>query len=453
MRCNHLFATALLACALSAACNDAGTSTGNPAPLDGGDRGSETDNGGGLAGGYCKAGEATPLALDEDSPLGFSAEDILAFSAGAHVEPLRWSTVDNVQLAPETGLGEVTITVTSKGTARHVEPDTSNPTGQENFLGGLAIDGIGGCRPWLEIDVEVAVTSAGGALDERFDGLLRAQHALHASLLQAIDPEDLGGAFSVTASGALAGFELAGTSLSLSFSPYSMGGTFGGYFTKDDGMSATAGFGRGPFAEFGAGKCTEGGFTVGADDAIEGVTASDVLDAVAAHDALALTWEDGAETTAALAFTAGAQGGCVLLGGEGAGTIRLAIEGTVALASADARLDGSWPGSIAAYVVGGAIERIELRLADHLMSNVMLGGDYYGFPSEDLSSYDAASISVGITVLDASVEGTVTLTGYRFADCARPEPQQDPDADPAMGMGAGGCRGADAFVLARGTLE
>jgi hypothetical protein len=127
------------ACALLAllGCESVGTSTGNPAPGDGipdggplQDNDADTDEGGltgNEGGGYCEAGESTELAVDEDSALGFSGADILAFAAGTHEETIRWNPQMNATLQPETGEGMVTITVTHDGgDVRYVLPREDN---------------------------------------------------------------------------------------------------------------------------------------------------------------------------------------------------------------------------------------------------------------------------------------------------------------------------------------
>ena len=96
----------------------------------------------------------------------------------------------NVTYGPESGEGDVTITITPTGEAHFVEPDETQ-NGEE-----LLIDLPGSaCMSWVEIDVEVTVVSAGGALDESFETVLRA-HSPHAtSLYVSIKPEDFGGDF------------------------------------------------------------------------------------------------------------------------------------------------------------------------------------------------------------------------------------------------------------------
>ena len=158
----------------------------------------------------------------------------------------------------------------------------------------------------------------------------------------------------------------------------------------------------------------------------------------------------------------------MLLDNEIQGDLTLVIDGTLSMTSADARLDGEYGGRLEAHIgTTGAIDRIEFMLDDTKMSNVALGGAYYGFPNEDISTFDAAGVSVGLTVSANLVEGTVALTAYTFPDCATeggtpPEeqsdadpsdPDNDPDPENDPGMSTPGCRGAEPTALATGTIN
>jgi hypothetical protein len=464
MRGNYLFTMALLACAACTSDRPDGTSTGNPVPgePDAGPRDPDNEGSGDhAAGGYCEAGEMTPLGLNEDSPLGFSAADILAFSEGTHEEAIRWNPqLSGVTLSPESGEQEITITVTASGEPRFVQPKPPENNGEEDLL----IDIESGCASWVEIDVDVTVETSGGALDETFEGLLRAQSPLTSSIFYGPDPDELGGDFAVAVSGDFEGFTLAQLGLNVRFSAYGVGGTFNGLLQRVTGDAVTAGpGGMKPFADFGAGTCGENadGFTVGLDDEIEGATVQDSLDMFGADDEVALTWETGATTTSTMAFAPATQGGCVLLNNEVTGDLTLLTEGTLSMTSADGRLDGEWPGRIEAHVEDdGSISRIVYMLQAKLPEHSAPGANAaYGFPNDEIATFDGAGVRVDVTVTDAGVTGTVALTGFVRADCAQ-TPPDDPgsDADPMTDPGSGGqgtpgCRGDDPVVVANGVIE
>jgi len=462
MRGNYLFAMGLLACAACTSDRPDGTSTGNPVPGEPDAGPHDDDAEGDLAtGGFCEAGEKTPLGLNEDSPLGFSAADILAFSAGTHEAAIRWNPqLPGVTLSPESGEQAITITVTASGEPRFVQPKPPEDNGDEDLL--IDIEGSG-CASWVEIDVDVTVATSGGALDETFEGVLRAQSPLTSSIFYGPEPDELGGDFAVTVSGDFEGFTLAQLGLNVRFSPYGAGGTFNGLLERrsDDAVTAGPG-GMKPYADFGAGTCGDNadGFTVGLDDEIEGATVQDALDMFGADDEVALTWETGATTTSSMAFAAATQGGCVLLNNEVTGDLTLLTEGTLSMTSADGRLDGEWPGRIEAHVEdGGSISRVVFMLQAKLPEHSAPGANAaYGFPNDEIASFDGAGVRVDVTVTNAGVTGTVALTGFIQADCAQtppdePENDADPMVDPGGGQGTPGCRGADPVVIARAEIE
>jgi len=463
MRGNYLFAMGLLACAACTSDRPDGTSTGNPLPdPDAGPRDPDDAEGGLTGSGYCQAGDKTPLGLNEDSPLGFSAADILAFSEGTHEETIRWNPYDGVAFTPESGEQTITITVTRSGEPRFVLPKAPDDGTEE-----LLVDIEGGCMSWVEVPVDVTVETSGGALDETFEGLLRSHHPLSASVFYFTpDPEELGGDFEVATSGEWEGFTLAQLTLNVRFSPYGVGGTFNGMLEKELGDAVVGGAGgQKPYADFGAGTCGDNadGFTVGLDDEIEGATVQDALDMFGADDEVELTWETGATTTSSMTFAPTTQGGCVLLDNEITGDLTLLAQGTLSMTSADGRLDSEWSGRIEAHIADdGSISRIAYLFDGKFIEpNTPDANAQLGFPNDEIASFDAVGAGVDITVTSGGVDGAVSLTGYVYPDCAQapdePGSDEDPMVDPgeggAEGSGTPGCRGADPIPLARGEIE
>jgi hypothetical protein len=452
----------LLLCAAACADNSmAGTSTGNPQPGDdAGDRDArseeDADDLGGFAngeGGFCRAGEKTDVALDDDAALGFSAEDVLAFAGGTHEEALRWLPIMNGSYGPESGEGSITITVTHDGAeARVVQPD-ENPSGEE-FLTDL--DGSL-CQPWLELDVAVTVETSGGALDESFDAVLRTQNAVAAFLFVHPDPDALNGSFSADYD--IEGFNLEQLDLGITLTPFGTSGTFSGVFVMHSDDAVSAGAGGGPFATFGPASCADGGFGIGSDDEIEingqDIAVSDVLALAAASDEVELTWEDDATTTSTLAFTPEGDGGCVQLNNTTQGDVTLVVYGALAMASADGRLDGEWNGRIEARADSSGALSAQFILQDKRLDSPE--GDVnalYGFPNadDDVSGFDYAGLSVSVSMTSgADATGEVKLSGFIQADCVT-EPVPPEDQDPGMGMGTPGCRGSDEVPVAVGTF-
>jgi hypothetical protein len=485
----------LLALALSA-CNggSTGTSTGNPndgsgnAPtLPGGDRdilpGDNPQPGIGedTAGFFCK-GEATVLdSTSAVTELGFSAADVLAFAAGTHEEPIRWHDNDIATLGPEKGEHVVTITLGhDDGEIRWMTPATApggNLGGPEPAIApadGPAVDlpAIGGCRPWLEIDVQVTIKSDGGALDESFDATLRTRNKLLASLYANPDPDELGGTFAPEEI-LQPGFELVQLSLDVNFTPFGVNGIFNGVFQVQRGDSVGGAAGANPFAEIGRRGCSgyAYGFAVALDDVVEGASGQDMLQLVkSAHD-LAVSWSDGTSTTATLSFAPTQDGACVLVDdalGDGA---RMNVDGQLALVTADGRVAANWNASARAELGqedGARSVQLEVFVKDLT--------DEPGLPGVDVSEYDGANFNFMMSI-DAdeaggdasSVMGELKVIGFQFADCVTdpgaptPETPADmpgagevPPDRGASGGGTAGCRGSDpvdvlsgAFTLAQ----
>lgn len=442
----------------AAACsgnNMAGTSTGNPSPNEdaGPDSGGEDlDNDGftGSEGGFCMAGEKSDIALDDDSQLGFSANDLLAFASGTHEEVMRWRMPMQGSIGPESGEGTITITLEPAGTApRFVQPDDGSSSGGAE----PAVDLIGGgCEAWLEVDVNVTVETGGGALDESFEAVLRSRTADVAYVYVSPEPGELNGSFE--ASYDTPGFNLVQLGLGITLTSFGTSGTFSGVFEMRSGDGATDGVATGAgglFATFGRAACADGGFAVGPDDEIEGMTTAEVLALVDATDSVELTWDDGATATSTLAFEPDDNGGCVQLDNATIGDTTLLVYGTLRMQSDDGQLAGEWPGRIEARAVEGGSIRAEFAIQAKLPGVSEPGANAaYGFPMEDVTGFDSAGVLVTLKLeSDAPATGEVALIGYTIPEeCDTPPEDQDFD----MGMGAPGCRGADPTDLARATF-
>jgi hypothetical protein len=144
--------------------------TGGTRPGDGGQFGEE-------AGARCVVVQSTPLQLDEESPLGFTPQAVLAMAEGSHEHELSWLVRDET-----TG---VAVTVTSLGTAAYVEQAVETD------------EGYGGaepyCAPYVAVDIELEINTDDGALAESFTTALSAEAAESAGLIH--DLEDPQGSF------------------------------------------------------------------------------------------------------------------------------------------------------------------------------------------------------------------------------------------------------------------
>ena len=168
----------------------------------------------------------TPLALDAASPLGFSAQDSLALASGEHTATLHWIPARQYPYGPESGDGQLQVTITSLGNARFA----SGEDGQG------AID-LSSCAPSVLSDVSVELDSAGGALHERLQGVLVASNEDSAALTATLLGSHVAGSFAFDAA-ALGNRTLARVVLNFSFSAASFSGAFDAGIQQADGAGA-----------------------------------------------------------------------------------------------------------------------------------------------------------------------------------------------------------------------
>lgn len=137
----------------------------------GGQTGEETDDG-------CVF-SLSELARQERSPLGFSAEQVLEFAEGEQQATFSWLSASDFRYGPESGEGQVTLRTTAAGSAQ--------------FARVAATHSAAHCDDHLSVPVHVALTTAGGALDESFTAKLLATTSDQATLAKAVPASELGG--------------------------------------------------------------------------------------------------------------------------------------------------------------------------------------------------------------------------------------------------------------------
>ena len=105
---------------------------------------------------------------------------------------LRWLPVQRVSYRPESG--DVTVSVSVRYAGGPIDFVESTPRALgDNFLDG-PVSGDG-CSDALAIEVDVELTTAEGALTERFTAELRGSSALSASIVQQVELDALDGTF------------------------------------------------------------------------------------------------------------------------------------------------------------------------------------------------------------------------------------------------------------------
>ena len=195
----------------------------------------------------------TPVTSLEQTvgKLGFSAAEVLAFSAKKHETMLAWLPVQRLSYGPESG--DVPLSLTVRHTGGPIDLVESTPRAvDDNFL-DRAVSG-GGCGDALAIEVDVELTTAQGALSEQFTAELRASTAVSASIVQQVELDALGGTFEARISDGSEGAnpdsaELSQPTLRITFSEVGTEGRFDALFVEYFG-SAESGFATGGLVEF-----------------------------------------------------------------------------------------------------------------------------------------------------------------------------------------------------------
>lgn len=418
-----------------AAC--AGTSTGNPQT----DTPNENDPTGGF-GANCDLDE-TALEADEVSPLGFSGADILAFAEGTHTSQVTWTT-EGITHAGSGQTTDLTVVIAAKdgGEVRFVEATEKPP--EEGDTGNLLaeIDQGDVCPDFLAIDVTVTLTTADGLFDETFDAELIALTKYGASIRGDLDPASLGGSFELSSEGTLTHLWV-----NMNVSSWAFGGTFGA--GVDLGEVAMGG----QMGQWGdANPCDYEGVPVPHDEAVEGFSATDVVEALTNATPGALSWSDAGETSPlshTITLDADARVCAVThaISGEPAGTLIFDVH--LGLISEDGRLEGSFVVEVIASPEGGALGGIRFVRQAYLADGVS-AADFeavFGISGVDLSGYDGGTVQLGGEVTDGALHGELKVLGLTQPDCSAPSESESGDEG-----SSGGCAGTDFQELLSATF-
>lgn len=355
----------------------------------------------------CAQGRSTAISLDEVTEAGFSAEDVLAYAEGEHHESIRWQTPEPLQLGPESGEGEITIEIErASDRAKDFRPTT-------DVIGHGAR-----CRPWITVDVIVAIQSEGGALNDRFMATLFATDR-RAAYLRAKTPEgELAGALWATqeATNVLA----SSYELRMTLSEHGATGSLYSNWARqymdvhwDDSFE---------IAHWGRAHCTDGAYAVPLDERIELQSARD---RASANEGIAwlndlgsigIEWDDGSTTRAAFSFAPAEAGACVRAQALSPEPFQdLYIPGELELRTDDGQVDARWPGGLRIDAIGdgevvGAFFSIDaLALPDSFTASTV----ELGFPKEERGAHESLSVqcSLALTNLDGN-SGQIELSAY-----------------------------------------
>lgn len=144
--------------------------------------------------GQCEQ-ESTVIAVDEQSPLGLSAQDLLDDAVGSYTGALQWVQEGPVQYTGDVGPTSVDAEIVYAG-------------GEARSVAGILVtgcmhDGPCPCPDLLEVDVQLNITTADGVLDESFDAQLVYTEddsgfaSPRVSLRIEFDPDETTGSFSL----------------------------------------------------------------------------------------------------------------------------------------------------------------------------------------------------------------------------------------------------------------
>lgn len=127
------------------------------------------------------------LSVEEESPIGFSAQQILALTSGYHDATLSWDGGGTAALALNISYLE--------GDVRFVDREVN--TGRTE-LTDTAVDSGELCPDTVEVDVSVSAVSDDGALAESWDTALVAADKSSASFRAEFDPLAMSGSYDIT---------------------------------------------------------------------------------------------------------------------------------------------------------------------------------------------------------------------------------------------------------------
>ncbi len=291
--------------------------------------------------------------IDEVSPLGIRAADMLALAAGDHESTVLWGEGGSygsvsVELAPPVGEAAIAAGIHyAGGEVRFID---STETALYYWT----------CNDRLEVDVEVEVITNDGALNERFTAPLRSTIPQVATLSRRIALSELQGALALTSVEPPDAVEAVQIDVGVTAA-----GPFGAVSAASTAaMDLTMGFEIG-LAVWPASvpPCGSNAAPIPLDLAIVEYSAEDVLAFVGEFTDITLAWQDGEETALALSF-APEETACVV---HAAGLDRylgaLEVPVEVAVTSADGRWAAVFPARLGAYptTVGGTFDDIWIR--------------------------------------------------------------------------------------------
>ena len=424
----HLGSAALtLGClaALTAGC--AGGQTGD---LSGEHPGNETGNAGG-----CDEHKQKLAGFDTMTDSG-SAEELLAYAEKSFEAPITWKAAREGQswsLAPESGQGVIHVDV-ARGENAYALTYTAKPSSNGLEVGSLCPP------PQLGVEAHITVATDGGALAESFDTLLRTSTPGVATFSVPLDLKKLSGELTVTSSNSHA--KLVQTGLNATLLAEGMTGSISGIEQAQFGTGPDSATSASPavLAVWPDSEACSGGEGIGLSLEQEalGATGTETLASVTTAEPAAITWMDGSKSTITVGIDSLGDG-CFAVSSlpiELDGGAGVSYPVTIALKSADDRLDGQYAGQV--VVTGSGSERRVTASANLQLSVDDIAKS--GFKSISVpDGSDGFALQIDSSSIGGSASGSVHLFSIENPPClTNPEP---PMSTPGGGMSSPGCSG------------
>ena len=339
------------------------------------------------------------------SPIGLTGADVLAHASASVSEPLHW--IDPAA-SPEHGDGEITLGVTYEGgEVRFIDAEPPPEATIAVF-----------CPDRVEVDVSVAVTTAGGALAETFAAPLAAIDPTYASLSHGIDATSLAGTLTVSPPD---GLRLTGVSIDASFYDGGTSGTVGASF-EGEMVASHSVIARWPTVT----ACDPDRIATSLDQALLGFTASDALALAGTAVPGPASWSDGSSTTVMLGLSAATDTACVRAT-ETTGDRSVLFAATLRAVSGDGRIDSTFPVVVEAKPSADAtLGSVAVRFDRFTDIDGVAPSELpsaYGMSGFDVAGYDAATVEASVTytpsATGATTTGHIAVLGLTIPECVR----------------------------------
>ncbi len=399
----------------------------------------------------CKDFE-TPVDADDDSELGFSAESVTAVMAQTFTAPIAWQTVSGVSYAPGAGSTELTITTTPTGEVWYVTSERDNQDGA-----GPAIAVV--CSPpRLRIGVDVQVSTADGALNESFSGVIDAASKTITHLTHGFELDEIAGSFAIES--LPEGGEVLGLGLDATLSNAGMTGSLSSLlqitYPADDPLEGAVSAQPVTFATWPEGaSCppdesgSTSGIPLGVEDEALGLSGQAALELYNAATPVTVRWLDGSESELTLTATAVGDG-CMRLNPYAAYApeepeASVAYPVTLHALSDDGTLDGTYAAVLTTSPRNDSEEQrvvVDVSLPLELGQLAESGLDGITLPA----GLHRLFYTLTSGVRDGAANGWLRLNGLTDPPCITDPPEPDPGA-----MGSSGCEGTQVTELAKGS--